>query len=86
VGRSCFKLSEEIKRKINIRKILFSVFLILTIIFLIGAIVGGLAGQDDIIPTMAFVFGIPCAISLILTIVFGIKYRRLVKERRKIEE
>jgi hypothetical protein len=78
-------VSDEIKKKINVRKILFSIFLILTVILLIGAIIGGIAGQDDIIPTMAFVFGIPCVITLILTIVFGVKFRKLVKEKKASE-
>ncbi|NHJ49478.1 MAG: hypothetical protein FK733_16935 [Asgard group archaeon] len=79
-------MNEEIKKKITIRKVFFSIFLVLTFIFLMGAIFGGIAGRDDIINTMAFVFGIPCGISLILTIVFGVKFRRLVKEMKKVEE
>ena len=79
-------MSEEIKKKILIRKILFGVFLSLTVIFLIGAIIGGIAGKDDIINTMAFIFGIPCGISLILTIVFGVKFRKLAKERNVVEQ
>ena len=78
-------MAEETKKKIVVRKVLFSVFLVLTVIFLIGAILGGIAGQDDIIPTLAFVFGIPCGITLILTIIFGVKFRRLVKENTSIE-
>jgi hypothetical protein len=79
-------MNEEIKKKIKVRKILFGIFLALTVIFLIGTIVGAIAGQDDIIPTMAFVFGIPCGITLILTIIFGVKFRRLAKEIKKVEE
>ena len=73
-------MSTDLKKKINVRKILFSIFLILTVMLLIGAILGGIAGRDDIINTMAFVLGIPCGISLILTIVFGVKFRKLAKE------
>jgi hypothetical protein len=78
-------MNEEIKKKIRVRKILFSIFLILTFILLMGAIFGGIAGADDIINTMAFVFGIPCGITLILTIAFGVKFRRLVKEKKEQE-
>jgi hypothetical protein len=78
-------MNEEIKKKIRTRKILFGIILALTIIFLIGTIIGAIAGQDDIIPTMAFIFGIPCVITFILTIVFGVKFRQLAKELKKIE-
>ena len=74
-------MSNEVERKIRTRLILFIVFLILTIIFLIGAVIGGIKGRDDIINTMAFIFGIPCVLSLILTIIFGVKFRRLAKKR-----
>ncbi|MHA1126744.1 MAG: hypothetical protein ACTSO7_11070 [Candidatus Heimdallarchaeota archaeon] len=73
-------MPDDLKKKIKVRKVFFSIFLVLTIIFLIGAIIGGIIGQDDIIPTMAIVFGILCTITLILTIIFGAKFRRLVKE------
>lgn len=78
-------MSEGFKKKINALKLLFSIFLIFTIVLLIGAIIGGIAGKDDIINTMAFILGIPCAISLALTITFGVKFRRLVKERNVSE-
>ncbi len=74
-------MSGELKKRIIVRKVLFSFFLILTVILLIGAILGGIAGKDDIINTMAFALGIPCAISLTVTIIFGVKFRRIVKER-----
>ncbi|NHK31745.1 MAG: hypothetical protein FK730_10365 [Asgard group archaeon] len=78
-------MSDEIKKKIKALRFLFIIFLIFTVILLIGAIIGGIAGKDDIINTMPFVLGIPCAISLALTITFGVKFRRLAKERNASE-
>ena len=76
-------MGEDIKKKIRVRKVLFSIFLVLTVIFLIGAIVGAIINQNDLLPyLMTFILGIPCVITLILTIVFGLKFRRLVKRRK----
>ena len=79
-------MTEEIKKKIVIRKILFSVFLVLTVILLIGAIVAAIVNQDDLLPyLMTVILGIISAISLTLTIVFGVQFRKLAKENASIE-
>ena len=79
-------MDEEIKKKIRTGKILFSVFLVLTVILWIGAIVGAIVNQDDLLPyLMTVILGIISAITLTLTIVFGVKFRRLGKENASIE-
>ena len=81
-----YKDFEDIKKKIRTRKVLFSIFLVLTIAFLIGAIVGAIVNQDDLLPyLMTAILGIFCVITLTLTIVFGVKFRRLGKENASIE-
>lgn len=75
-------MNEEIKKKIIIRKIFFSIFSILTAIFLVATVIGGIVGKDDIIPTMALIFGTLCVITLISSIIFGVKFRKLVKEKK----
>lgn len=73
---------DELKRKIIIRQVFFGVFLALTIVFLVSAILGGIANSDAIINSIAIGFGIATTISLVITIVLGVNFTKLMKERK----